>query len=174
MSQHHLKKLILLRHSKASMPGHVADHERPLDEQGHADAPEAGKWLAAHNAVPDFILCSSALRARQTCTWICQELGEKAPTAKLEDGLYNSSETRILTMINHVPGTVQPLLVITHLPAVQALALRLAADDSDEAAYTDVALSYPSGGIAVLEHGLKWADLDDADCRLVDFAAPRA
>ncbi|GAB3518808.1 SixA phosphatase family protein [Arthrobacter monumenti] len=174
MSQHHLKKLILLRHSKASMPGHVTDHERPLSDQGHADAPEAGKWLVEHNAVPDFILCSSALRARQTCTWICQELREKAPTAKLEDGLYDASETRILTLINHVPETVQSLLVITHLPAVQALALRLAADDSEEEAYTDVALSYPTGGISVLEHDLKWAELDDRDCRLTAFAAPRA
>lgn len=174
MSQDHLKKLILLRHSKASMPGHVADHERPLAERGHRDAAEAGKWLVSHDAMPDFILCSTALRARQTCTWVCQELGEKAPTAKLEDRLYNTPETEILTVINHVPETVRALLVITHLPAVQSLALRLAADDSDEEAYTDVALNYSTSGIALLQHDLQWAQLDDRDCTLTGFAAPRA
>lgn len=167
------KKLILLRHSKASMPGHVGDHERPLAAQGHTDAAAAGKWLVAHGAVPDFILCSSALRTRQTCTWICQELGEKAPTAKLEDRLYDGSDTQVLSMINAVPETVQSLLVIMHQPAVQALALRLAADDSDEEAYTDVALSYPTSGISLLEHHVRWMELDHRDCTLTGFAAPR-
>lgn len=173
MSQDHLKKLILLRHAKATMPGHVADHERPLAERGHQDAAAAGKWLVDHDAVPDFILCSTAVRARQTCTWVCQELGEKAPTAKLEDRLYNVPETEILTLVNHVPETVRALLVITHLPAVQALALRLAADDSDQEAYTDVALHFATSGIAVMQHDLKWAELDDRDCTLTNFAAPR-
>lgn len=155
------------------MPGHVRDHERPLAEEGHADAAAAGRWLVEHRAVPDFILCSSALRTRQTCTWICQELGEKAPTAKLEDQLYDGSETELLRLINSVPETVQSLLLILHQPAVQALVLRLAADDSDEDAYTDVALSYPPSGISVLEHHLRWMELDHCDCTLTSFAAPR-
>ena len=78
MSGHHLKKLMLLRHAKADWPREVtSDHERPLSGRGHRDAPQAGIWMRENDAVPDFILCSSALRTRQTCTWICEELGDK-------------------------------------------------------------------------------------------------
>ncbi|GAP56346.1 uncharacterized protein Rv1276c/MT1313 [Arthrobacter sp. Hiyo6] len=120
-SEHHKRRLILMRHSKADWPGGVADHERPLEERGHLEAPLAGKWLLKHGVVPDFILCSSALRTRQTCTWVCSALGDKAPTPKLEDGLYGASALRMLTVINHVPDTVTTLMVISHMPACRIL-----------------------------------------------------
>lgn len=174
MSRHHIKKLILLRHSKADPPHGVADHERPLSERGHVDAPEAGRWLVECGAIPDFILCSSALRTRQTCTWVCEQLGDKAPTAKLEDRLYNASATQILSVINHVPETVTSLLVISHMPAVQSLAIMLAGEDSDDAALEELSLSFPSTGVAVLEHEATWAELDLRGARVTDFAVPRA
>ena len=126
MSEHHIKRLVIMRHAKADWPGGVADHDRPLEERGHREAPLAGKWLVKHDVVPDFILCSSALRTRQTCTWVCSELGDKAPTPKLEGGLYAASAQRMLTVINHVPDTVTTLMVISHMPGVQDLAMHLA------------------------------------------------
>ena len=134
----------------------------------------AGVWMREHDAVPDFILCSSALRARQTCTWVCKELGDKAPTAKLEDRLYNATPERILSLINHVPETVTSLLVIAHLPGVQDLAMRLASTTSDEDAVMEMATRYPTAGLTVMEHALPWAELDGRDARITDFVVPRA
>lgn len=162
-----------MRHAKADYPRGVADHERPLAARGHAEAPLAGRWMLEHGVVPDFILCSSALRTRQTCTWICQELGEVAPTPKLEDDLYDGSASRMLTLINHLPETVTSLLVVSHLPTVQDLALRLASRDSDPQAYMDLADRFPTSAFAVLEHSLSWAELDGQDARLSNFVVPR-
>jgi phosphohistidine phosphatase len=174
MSKHHLKRLVVLRHSKAAWPDGVPDADRPLAERGHADAPEAGKWLLAHKVVPDFILCSVALRTRQTCTWVCQELGDLAPTPKLESGLYAASAARMLAVVNHVPDTVQTLMIIAHMPGVQDLVLHLASRDSDHDAYLDAANHFPTTGLAVLEHDKPWAELDGQDARLTHFAVPRA
>ncbi|WP_433875954.1 SixA phosphatase family protein [Sinomonas atrocyanea] len=174
MSKHHLKRLVVLRHSKAAWPVGVADADRPLAERGHADAPEAGKWLLRHHIVPDFILCSVALRTRQTCTWVCEELGDKAPTPKLESGLYAASAARMLAVVNHVPETVRTLLVVSHMPGVQDLVLRLASRDSEHEAYMDAASHFPTTGLAVLETETPWAELDGQDARLTHFAAPRA
>ena len=151
MSAHHIKRLVIMRHAKADWPGGVADHDRPLEERGHRDAPQAGKWLLKHGVVPDFILCSSALRTRQTCTWVCSELGDKAPTPKLEDGLYAASALRMLTVINHVPDTVTTLMVISHMPGVQDLAMHLASRDSNHDAYMDAATRYPTSALTVME-----------------------
>lgn len=174
MSKHHVKRLVVLRHSKAAWPEGVPDVDRPLAERGHADAPEAGKWLLTHRVVPDFILCSVALRTRQTCTWVCGELGDLAPTPKLETGLYAASAGRMLAVINHVPDTVRTLLVIAHMPGVQDLVLRLASRDSDQDAYLDAANHFPTTGLAVLEVDKPWAELDGQDASLTHFAVPRA
>src|SRR5579859_860020 len=173
-SKHHVKRLVVLRHSKAAWPDGVPDVERPLAERGHADAPEAGKWLLAHHVVPDFILCSVALRTRQTCTWVCGELGDLAPTPKLETGLYAASGARMLAVVNHVPDTVRTLLLVAHMPGVQDLVLHLASRDSDQDAYLDAANHFPTTGLAVLEVDKPWAELDGQDARLTDFAVPRA
>ena len=92
MSEHHIKKLLILRHAKAAWPLGVDDHERPLAQRGHNEAPLIGRWMVEQGHIPDFILCSSALRTRQTCTWICNELGDKAPTPMLSDGIYEASD----------------------------------------------------------------------------------
>jgi phosphohistidine phosphatase len=174
MSGHHLKKLMLLRHAKADWPRDVSDHERPLSGRGHRDAPLAGRWMVENNSIPDFILCSSALRTRQTCTWICEELGDKGPTPKLEDGLYSAPATRILSIINNVPETVTSLLVISHLPGVQDLAMRLASVTSDEEAVMEMATRYPTSGLTVMETDKPWAELDGRDARVTDFIVRRA
>lgn len=173
MSEHHIKRLILMRHAKAAFPLGVEDHDRPLAQRGHTEAPLAGKWLMDNGVVPDFILCSSALRTRQTCTWVCQQLGEKAPTPKLESALYAAGATSMLSVINNVPETVSTLMVITHMPGVQSLALRLASRDSDQDAYMDLASGFPTSAFAVFEHHGDWATLDGQDAQLLNFVVPR-
>lgn len=172
MSEHHLKRLVLMRHAKSDYPLAVADHERPLAARGHAEAALAGQWLRA-NSTPDFILCSSALRARQTCTWVCKELADLAPTPKLEDDLYDAGPTRMLALINHLPETVSSLLVISHLPTVQDLGLRLAARESDAEAYMQLAERYPTSSLAVFDTASSWAELDGQDAVLKQFVTPR-
>ncbi|MHA7154654.1 SixA phosphatase family protein [Arthrobacter sp. TMN-50] len=174
MASHHLKRLMLLRHAKSDWPRNVEDFERPLSSRGHRDAPLPGQWMVENGAVPDLILCSSALRTRQTCTWICHELGDKAPTPKLEEQLYSASATTILSLINHVPETVTSLLVITHLPGIQEVAMRLASVESNEGAVMDMATHYPTSGLSVLQHDRRWAELDGRDAVMTDFVVRRA
>ena len=62
-----MKKVILLRHAKSSWdnPG-LDDHDRPLNKRGRAASPVIGEWLTRKQHVPDAILCSTAVRARET------------------------------------------------------------------------------------------------------------
>ncbi|WP_285725686.1 SixA phosphatase family protein [Psychromicrobium xiongbiense] len=168
------RRLVIMRHAKAAYPLGVPDHERPLAARGHAEAPLAGAWLLDHQVIPDFILCSTALRTRQTCTWVCDALGSLAPTPKLEDDLYDGGPSRMLSLINHVPHTVTSLLVISHLPTVQDVVMHLASRESDQAAYLEAAERFPTSAMAVFDLGnTPWAELDGQDARLSDFVVPR-
>ena len=130
--------------------------------------------MLEHHAVPDFILVSTALRTRQTCTWVCTELGDKAPTPKLEDDLYAARPAEMLALINHVPATVTSLLVIAHNPGVQELAMNLASVRSSERAVMDLATDYPSAGLTVMTYDGEWAELDGRDADITDFVVRRA
>lgn len=168
----HTKTLMLLRHAKADWPLGVDDFERPLSGRGHRDAPTAGTWMVDNGHVPHYILCSSALRTRQTCTWVCRELGDKAPTPRLEDRLYDADAATVLAVINHVPETVRTLLVVAHMPAVQEVAMRLASVDSDEEPVMELATHYPTAALTVLRTDRPWAELDGRDARVTDFVIP--
>lgn len=168
-----VKTLMLMRHAKAAWPPDVDDFDRPLAERGHEQAPEVGRWMLENSRVPDYILTSSALRTRQTTTWVSQELGELAPTAKLEDGLYGATGTEIIVHINHVPETVRSLLVVTHMPGVQDAAMRLASAQSDEDSVLDLAGHYPTAALTVMNVTKPWAELDGRDADVMNFYAPR-
>ena len=167
------RTLILMRHAQADAGWGVKDFDRPLGRQGTAEAPEAGRWLLESGILPEMVLCSSALRTRQTCTWVSSALGDRAPTASLSDRLYEASDREVLAEICATPERVRSLLVICHQPAVQELAMRLSAPDSDMDAVMDLSAGFPTAGIAVFRLGGAWAELDGADARLTRFRAPR-
>ena len=59
--------LILLRHAKSDWGDPALDDfDRPLATRGQRAAPVMGKWLAKKKWRPDLVLCSSAVRAKQT------------------------------------------------------------------------------------------------------------
>lgn len=172
MARHDVKHLMIMRHAEADYPPATLDHDRPLLSRGARDAAAAGAWLS-NNLPPDMIMVSSALRTRQTVTWACSELAEKAPTPQLIDALYNAPDTAIIAAVNHAPETVRTLLVVAHMPGVLDAVLRLASRDSDVDAMMDVSGGFPTGGVAVLEVHGEWSLLDGGDARLVRFEVPR-
>ena len=173
MSEHHLKRLVLLRHAKSDYPLGVSDHERPLGARGNREAPAAGVWLRENAVVPDYIVLSDALRTRATCAWIISELGEKAPTPYLDSRIYGASSTTLCAIINETPETVTTLLVIGHQPVLQELAMRLAAVESDEEAVYELAMDYPTLGLTVLQTDKPWAEIDGRDMKVTNFVVPR-
>jgi len=167
------RKLILMRHAKADFPLGVSDHERPLASRGHREAPSAGTWLVENDLIPDYILCSDALRARSTCAWVLSELGEKGPTPYVDSRIYGAGVSQLCSIINEVPDTVSTLLVIGHQPVLQELAMRLASIDSDEESVYELAMDYPTLGTTVLETTQPYSHLDSRDAKVTHFIAPR-
>ncbi|MGJ9404312.1 SixA phosphatase family protein [Arthrobacter sp. KK5.5] len=173
MSDHHIKRLLVLRHAKSDYPFGVQDHDRPLGSRGEREAPLAGRWMVENGMVPDYIVCSDALRARSTCAWVGSELGEKGPTPYLDSRVYGADSTALLSIINETPETVGTLLVIGHLPTVQDLSMRLASVDSFEEDVMEMATRYPTLGLTAMEITKPWAELDGRDARITHFVVPR-
>lgn len=163
-----MRTLVLMRHAKSDYPDGVADHERPLADRGVREAGLAGDWLRDNVTVIDAVLCSSAVRTRQTLA----RTGIQAPV-RYADELYGTGPGTMLGEINGISEDVGALLVVGHEPTVSQVALGLAGPGSDPAIAEQIQVKFPTSGIAVLRVSGHWSDLELGGARLKAFHVPR-
>jgi phosphohistidine phosphatase len=163
--------LILLRHAKSDWPEGVPDHERPLNPRGHRDAPQTGAWLVAEGWVPERAVVSTATRTRETYA-LAAEAFETEPEVIHLDELYAASPGEMLEVIRATPESVGTLMVVSHNPGTQYLALALA-DDTNPDLVGSVHARYPTNTATVLQFDGEWAALDPGGASIVAVASPR-
>ena len=165
------RQLLLLRHAKAVVGAAMEDFDRPLAPRGEAAAQLMGHYLAANDLAPDLVLCSPARRTSQTWEIASREL---PPTqVHLVEALYDfGSGEALLKVIREQGGTAKRLLLVTHNPATQHLALSLAGS-GNPVQRRQLLEKYPTAGLAVLAPPGAWRDLAEGQCRLEAFIRPR-
>jgi phosphohistidine phosphatase len=167
-----VRTLVLLRHLKSGWddPG-LADHDRPLAPRGHRAGERIRDHIEAAGISPGLVLCSTAVRARETWDAVRAGLPEDA-AAEIEENLYLASSESLLARLNEVPGDIDAVLVIAHNPGIGNLALGLAGfGDGDS--IDRMTKKYPTGGLATLTFEGSWADLAWGEAELVEFVVPR-
>lgn len=163
------RTLILLRHGKSDYPSGLRDFDRPLADRGEGEAGAAGRWLRSTQPRIDAVLCSAALRTRQTfaATGI-------VASVRYSENVYEASPGDVLAEIRLTESAVRTLLVVGHAPGMPGLAMRLATDDSDESAMRELSTKFPTSAMAVLEFTGEWSALDAGGARLTDFHVARS
>ncbi|WP_158726788.1 SixA phosphatase family protein [Tomitella fengzijianii] len=155
------RTLILMRHGQATSPAGTADHERPLTPTGAAQAEAAGRWFAADGRRIDTVLCSSALRTRETFRGVSRGArwrdADSACTSS--PALYNADATAVLGEIALASASTTTLLVIGHFPGLPEAALVL---DPAGAHSGRVRRGMPVGAYVTMSTDSPWAALPDA------------
>ena len=175
------RTLVLFRHAKSAWPD-VPDHDRPLARRGIRAAPLMGRWLREAGFLPGQVRCSTARRARET--WPFAQAGLAAsPPVTFDVRIYEAAATDLLVLIRQASPATGTLLLIGHNPAIEDLALLLAAPP-DAAALPEAGgagpgdvdrmrSKFPTAAIAVLESPGSWHDLAPGQARLTAFVTPR-
>jgi phosphohistidine phosphatase len=167
-----LKELLLFRHAKSSWatPGQD-DHERPLNGRGRRAAGLMAGWMLRQGWRPDLVLCSSAIRTRETIAIAMQTL----PVIRLltEDGLYLASAMHLRQRIRQVDDAVARLMIVAHNPGLEDLARAL--DPAGATAGTGPHAKYPTAGCAWFRSGASdWTRFPEDPLELVAFMTPGA
>ncbi|WP_327284497.1 MULTISPECIES: histidine phosphatase family protein [unclassified Streptomyces] len=171
MMSGNLRRLVVLRHAKSAWPPDVADSERPLAPRGRRDAPAAGRWLREAGCVPDLVVCSPALRTRQTWGLVAAEFA--AATAVIQEArIYRAGAGELLEVVREIPAQVRTLMLIGHNPGVQELVLLLTGE-ADGYALEQTRTKFPTSAIAVLSVSGPWTSLEPGAARLTDMVVPR-
>jgi phosphohistidine phosphatase len=131
-----------------------------------------GHWLAGAGYIPDRVVCSTALRARQT--WqLAQPVFGSVPVAVFDDRVYAASAAQLLDLIRRTPAATRTLLIVGHDPAVPELARTLAAAGAEAVLLDRMRAKFPTAAIAVLECAGDWDQLVPERARLACFVTPR-
>ena len=114
-------QLILVRHAKSDWgnPG-LADHDRPLNQRGQANAPMMADRLLAAGVTVDQIHSSTAVRARTTAEVFGAALGEMV---QLDPGMYLASGSALLAKA--AEAGARSVMLVAHDPGITDLAARL-------------------------------------------------
>jgi phosphohistidine phosphatase len=165
-----VKRLFVLRHAKSAWDDPaLRDRDRPLAPRGRKAAKRMGKWARKHGVRPQLVVCSSAVRARETLQRLLPALGE--PEVWFEVTLYAASAETLLARVHALPRDVDEAMVVGHNPGVMDLVLLLAAPGPLRDRAAD---NIPTGALAVLDLDVAtWGDVAPGSASLTRFVLPR-
>jgi phosphohistidine phosphatase len=116
-----MKTLLLMRHAKSSWKEpKLKDRERPLNKRGRKTAPRMGELIKEKELIPQLILSSSAVRARQTAEIVVAS-GGCTCEVKYLDSFYMGEPDDYLKQLRKLPDSIERVLVIGHNPGLEAL-----------------------------------------------------
>lgn len=163
------RKLIIMRHATANSDA-GRDHARTLTAHGQDQARRIGLSLRSQSSVPERILCSTAIRCRETCQAVSAALGTN-PVVDFEDVLYNASPASLLQCLAGLSNE-RNVLILAHNPGVSVLALELAGGDDQSVA--QLRSGFAPADIACFETEGPWSLLSPDSARLTFFeSAPK-
>ena len=160
-----MKTLLLLRHAKSSWDDPaLADHDRPLKPRGIKAARRIGRLLHQQGLHPEVILCSTAIRARETLRLVLEEAGFQPPVAYSER-LFHCPPSEFAFTLQQVDAAVTTVLLVGHNPGLDDFLWQL----------TDQPETLPTAALARLELDLSdWSEFNDKSrARLVDLWRPK-
>lgn len=149
------RTLYLLRHAAYQGDGHtVADHDRPLVAEGRREARRLARLFRRVEPRPVLVVCSTALRARQTVDLLASALGDVEII--FDAGLYEADAADLLRRIQRAPAEAAAVMVVGHNPGLHVLALELTESAGDD----DPRLGgFPPGALACITAPTGWSDL---------------
>ena len=111
-----MKSIILFRHGKSEWNiDYDTDHSRPLASRGIKAAELMGIFLMEKDEIPDLIICSTAIRAKETLQRAAKA-GHWPSSIKFEPEIYGGSPSKILSIAKKQLDYFESICFIGHEP----------------------------------------------------------
>jgi len=162
------RRLILTRHAKSSWDDPAMDdHDRPLNDRGRRAARELGDFLASRGLEPEEVLCSSALRTRETWEGVAGAVIESRPEVQYIDALYHAAPDVMLSVLK--TATQPTVMMIGHNPGIAELAAML----PSRPIYNPDFRKYPTCATLIVDfHIDDWGQIAAGTGAVLEFFTP--
>jgi phosphohistidine phosphatase len=158
------RQLVIMRHATAGSDG-GRDHARTLTARGRDNAHRVGSSLRSRGPNPDRILCSSAIRCRETWDAVAAGLGSTV-RADFEDDLYNASPDVLRNRLAELLEE-KNVLLLAHNPGVSILALELCRGNAESEAM--LRSGFAPASIACFTFEGPWSLLSSSSIHMTRF-----
>lgn len=164
-----IRRLYLLRHAKSSWEDPaLSDHERPLAPRGHRACELISDYIAAEEICPDVVICSTAVRTRQTLEAVAAGFAE-APAIWNDGRVYGAGADELLGVVQELPDDFGSAMLVGHNPGMHWLAESLASEGERLA---DLRRKFPTGALATLAFEGDWLRIRVRSAILESFVTP--
>lgn len=162
------RRLILTRHAKSAWDDPaLGDHDRPLNGRGTRAAMELGEWLDSRGYEPDEVLCSDALRTRETWARVAAAPLQVTPKVQYLPALYHAAPETLLATLKRANGDC--VMMIGHNPGLAAFAATLPARRPVDPDFA----RYPTAATLVVDFQVEsWGDIAPGSGSVLDFFVP--
>lgn len=159
------RRLILTRHAKSSWDDpRMEDHDRPLNDRGRRSARELGDWMASRGYEPEEVLCSTALRTRETWERVAGAPLEVRPVVRMEKRLYLADPATMLEVLR--TATQPTVMMLGHNPGIAEFAAQLPARPPMDPDFR----RYPTSATLVVDFQAdSWAGVQPGEGSVMDF-----
>jgi len=157
-----MKKLLLIRHAKATHESGYIDFDRPLKQSGMQDAVLMATLLKGQLQIPQFIVTSPALRTKTTAEIFANHF--KLPAPGEDKRIYEASEKTWVKVINGLPDEYDYIGVVGHNPGISQILYYL----------TSQLKEMPTCAVAIIAfENDTWQSISEEDGKLIHFDSPK-
>jgi phosphohistidine phosphatase len=157
-----MKKLLLIRHAKATHDTGYSDFERPLKPSGLKDATMMAERLLSAYTIPQVIVSSPALRTLSTANIFAEHLSLPKPLIIKE--IYEAGTKSLLNIIEELPDKYEFVALVGHNPAISDILYYLTGQVAD---------MHP-GAFAVVEfENDSWRMISEYTGKLTWYSTPK-
>lgn len=160
-----MKTLYLLRHAKSSWSdGSLRDFDRPLNDRGKKSAELIAKRLGAEDLIDALLICSPAVRTRETAALVLQG-SQLRVEERFDERIYEASLRDLLQVVSEIPDDKQIVILIGHNPGFEELLAFLTGEHR----------SMPTCALAKIRFDVtSWKDIKSGDGSLEWFTTPKS
>jgi len=156
-----MKKLLLIRHAKATHETGYADFERPLKQSGLQDAADMASRLVAQSIIPQLVISSPALRTLTTANIFAEHLSLQQPHT--DKKIYEADQGTLITVVNELPDDYDFIALVGHNPGISELFYYLTGQMKD----------METCALALIEFAMaEWDDINNYSGKLIYYDSP--
>ena len=160
-----MKEIYVLRHAKSSWDNsNLSDFERPLADRGIRDAKKMSKFLKDMDLKIDKVLCSNALRAKETFDLTADGFNFEIDKATYLDKLYFGDTTTIIQDLKELDESLNNILIVGHNPTLHYLVEILTNESINR---------FTTCNLATISHDGEWVSLNSQQCSLKSLIRPK-
>ena len=98
----------------------MRDFDRPLKDRGRKAAKRIGKYLGREKLTDPLVLCSPAVRTRETSEIVLKHAGLRVEV-QFEQRIYEASLRDLVQVVSEIPDDKQVAIMIGHNPGFEEL-----------------------------------------------------